>query len=104
MEQRQEYLEAAAVAPGRDSEEYRLAKKTCAELAGRRGLAHVFDKHDLDAVVFAIEIGGGSTITGSMGYALVSDDRSQLISGNRSDGLLPRWRSYRDHVCGQAEG
>jgi amidase len=56
-------------APGRKSEEYRIAQAYSKEISRTRGLDHIFDKHNLDAAAFPMEL--GVPFLSASGYAAV---------------------------------
>ncbi|KAK4688916.1 amidase, partial [Tremellales sp. Uapishka_1] len=64
----QELIVASAVAPPRDSPEYRDIRQQFLALAGERGLEYVFNKYNVDAIVTSAEFGMITRFTGAMAY------------------------------------
>lgn len=59
-------------ASDRESEEYFTAQAYSKEIARTRGLEHIFERHNLDAAIFAMELGVPQCFVSAGGYAAVS--------------------------------
>lgn len=59
-------------APPRDSDAYRTLQARSADIAKKRGLDYIFERHQLDAAIFATELGFAFLYVTAGGYASVS--------------------------------
>jgi amidase len=82
----------ALAAGARDTDTYRHAVATTKELAGRRGLDYIFDKHQLDAAVFTPGVGRNDIFTACTGYAAVSHTPDAIL---RPKLMRPGWGASR---------
>ncbi|KAI9635123.1 amidase signature domain-containing protein [Dioszegia hungarica] len=64
----QQRLLDSLLSPGRDSTRYAEAWETVQRLGRDRGLGHLFDRHNLDALVFSPDLGFVTAMTAALGY------------------------------------
>lgn len=101
----QEFLIDALADAGKGTDTYRAAQALSAELSGPRGIDYIFAKHNLDAAVFAVDLGAPQTFTVARGYAGVSEYQSYADEKGKCAVRVQRGRrAVRDLVCGQVEG
>lgn len=64
----QEYLVRALTTPGRNFTSYRDLSSKIDKLGGDKGLGHIFDTYNVNALIMCVELGLPASWTGTMGY------------------------------------
>lgn len=89
----QSRLIASLSAPSRDSDVYRHNQAISKKIARTNGLDYIFDKFNLDAAVFAVDLGPAHKYVSAAGYALVSGHHHPFFEGLYAELIRPGDRS-----------